>query len=54
MSVRLKALGQAVQRLRAALEVSETDLSRDATIQRFEFCFELAWKNVQEKAHAED
>jgi nucleotidyltransferase substrate binding protein (TIGR01987 family) len=53
VNARLKALGQAVERLRAALDVSETDLTRDATIQRFEFCFELAWKNIQEKAHSE-
>ena len=26
----------------------ETDITRDAAIQRFEFCFELAWKAVQE------
>ena len=31
----------------------ETDLSRDASIQRFEFCFELAWKVIQERARTE-
>ena len=37
---------RALQRLRAALrkEPDEDDLYLDATIQRFEFCFELAWK----------
>jgi len=40
-------------RLREALAVAETDVSRDAAIQRFEFCFELAWKAVQERARNE-
>ena len=37
---------RALQRLRTALrkELDEDDLYLDATIQRFEFCFELAWK----------
>jgi len=43
----------AVDRFRKALEVLETDVSRDAAIQRFEFCFELAWKAIQERAREE-
>lgn len=35
---------QALGRLREALEVSETDIVRDALIQRFEFTYELGWK----------
>ena len=37
---------RALRRLQAALkkEPDEDDLYLDATIQRFEFCFELAWK----------
>ncbi len=53
MSVRLAAFRNAIGRLRDALDAPETDLHRDAAIQRFEFCFELAWKAVQERARAE-
>ncbi len=34
-----------------ALNVSKDDLVRDAAIQRFEFCTELAWK--WEKGHGQ-
>ena len=50
MRLRLESLQNAVVRLRAALDAPETDLSRDAAIQRFEFCFELAWKTIQRRA----
>lgn len=50
---RLTSLRNAVVRLREALAVAETDVSRDAAIQRFEFCFELAWKTIQECARGE-
>lgn len=35
---------KALQRLHEALALDETDIVRDALIQRFEFTFELAWK----------
>lgn len=53
MTPRLASLKNAVVRLREALAVTETDVSRDAAIQRFEFCFELAWKTIQESARSE-
>src|SRR3990167_10274798 len=37
-------LQNAFSRLKEALAAEKTDLNRDATIQRFEFTFELAWK----------
>lgn len=53
MTSRVESFRLAVIRLREAVELPETDVSRDAAIQRFEFCFELAWKVIQEKARAE-
>ena len=44
---RLDSLGKALGRLDEALQEPESELVRDAAIQRFEFCFELAWKAVQ-------
>ncbi len=53
MSTRILSLSTALQRLKEALSAPETDLSRDAAIQRFEFCFELAWKAIQERCRIE-
>ena len=50
MRARFQSFRNAVVRLREALDAPETDLSRDAAIQRFEFCFELAWKTIQRQA----
>jgi len=43
----LVSLERAVDRLEEAVGAPATDLNRDASIQRFEFCFELAWKAMQ-------
>ncbi len=47
---------KALQRLREALLVDETDIVRDALIQRFEFTFELAWKSMYDalRLHGEN
>ena len=44
---------RALTRLADALGQPESELIRDAAIQRFEFCFELAWKSVQSVARLE-
>ena len=53
MTARRQALISAITRLRDVLAQPENDVSRDAAIQRFEFCFELAWKAIQERARDE-
>jgi nucleotidyltransferase substrate binding protein (TIGR01987 family) len=53
MTARHDSFSHAIVRLNEALMAPETDLSRDAAIQRFEFCFELAWKVIQEQARSE-
>jgi len=43
----LTSLKQAASSLQDALLPPKTDLVRDATIQRFEYTFELAWKTLR-------
>lgn len=43
-----ESFSRAVMRFSEALSEPETAMNRDASIQRFEFSFELAWKAVQE------
>jgi len=47
MAVSLEVFSKALVSLEVALAVEKTDISRDATIQRFEFCVELAWKTAK-------
>jgi len=49
----LNDLEKALLRLDEALKQPENDFVRDAAIQRFEFCFELAWKSIQSAARLE-
>jgi len=49
----LSDLDKALLRLAEALNQPENEFVRDAAIQRFEFCFELAWKSVQAAARLE-
>jgi nucleotidyltransferase substrate binding protein (TIGR01987 family) len=44
MGISIDEFSRAVEALKEALEAEKTDLHRDAAIQRFEFCVELAWK----------
>jgi nucleotidyltransferase substrate binding protein (TIGR01987 family) len=44
----IKDLKKANQRLKEAMELKPTRINKDATIQRFEFTFELSWKTMQE------
>ncbi|MBI5815459.1 MAG: nucleotidyltransferase substrate binding protein [Nitrospinae bacterium] len=38
---------KALSRLKEALAEKETSIARDAAIQRFEFCYELAWNTMK-------
>jgi nucleotidyltransferase substrate binding protein (TIGR01987 family) len=46
-SQRLDDYSRALVRLGEALAAQDTDLALDASIQRFEFTFELAWKSMK-------
>lgn len=43
----LKSFEKSIRRLKEALDERESMLTRDASILRFEFTFELAWKAAQ-------
>ncbi len=43
----LKKLAQSVKRLHEIARLKPSDVVRDATIQRFEFTFELLWKTLK-------
>lgn len=47
MAISLVELSKALVSLEKALTVEKTDISRDASIQRFEFCVELSWKSAR-------
>lgn len=50
---RISEYVQAVSRLEDALRQPKNEFIRDAVIQRFEFCFELAWKMLRLKLQEE-
>lgn len=43
----IEDLKKATQRLKEASKLEPISIHKDATIQRFEFTFELAWKTIQ-------
>ncbi|MBC7531163.1 MAG: nucleotidyltransferase substrate binding protein [Oligoflexus sp.] len=47
MNVSLIEFSKALTSLDKALAETKSDIVRDATIQRFEFCVELAWKSAK-------
>lgn len=43
----LTDLKKATKKLQEAAKLPSSEINRDATIKRFEFCFELSWKLMQ-------
>ncbi len=51
---RVEAFRRAVRRLEDACRQEKNEFIRDSVIQRFEFCYELAWKMLKLKLEEED
>lgn len=47
LKLRIEQLGKAIETLAEALECEPNRMNKDATIQRFEYTFELSWKTMQ-------
>lgn len=47
LPVELEEFSRALESLKRGLAEPKSDISRDACIQRFEFCVELAWKSAR-------
>ncbi len=47
LQILIKNLKKANSRLKEATKAPPTQLNKDATLQRFEFTFELSWKTIQ-------
>lgn len=47
MAVSLEEYEKALKSLADALSLPKDDITRDAVIQRFEFCVELGWKSAK-------
>jgi nucleotidyltransferase substrate binding protein (TIGR01987 family) len=45
--IQIEQFERALQRMHEALELTESDIVRDALIKRFEFTFETAWRSVR-------
>lgn len=46
----LRSFRNALDRFAEALAATDDELARDASIQRFEFTYELAWKSIRRQA----
>ncbi|MEZ4743659.1 MAG: nucleotidyltransferase substrate binding protein [Bdellovibrionota bacterium] len=51
MAVSLEQYEKALDSLAKALQEDKNDIVRDASIQRFEFCIELAWKTAKKNGN---
>ena len=51
LKAQISQLEKATARLAETLALKPTQVNKDATIQRFEFTFELAWKAIQSVAY---
>jgi len=51
LAAQIQQLTKAVSRLEETLNLKPTQVNKDATIQRFEFTFELTWKALQSFAY---
>ena len=51
--IKLNYFRQAVDNLNEVMLEDKTDIVRDSAIKRYEICYELAWKSVQELLKSE-
>lgn len=51
--IKLQYFKKAIHNLKIILDEPKTPIVRDAAIKRYELCYELAWKAVQEKLKTE-
>ncbi len=50
----IEKLGPAIDRLSEVLESELDEIHRDAALHRFQLCFELCWKSVQQRLQERD
>ena len=48
VNIRLHQFKKAIDNLDNVMQESKSDIVRDAAIKRYEICYELAWKSIQE------
>lgn len=51
--IKLNYFRQAVANLNAVMQEPRTDIVRDCAIKRYEICYELSWKSIQELLKSE-